>query len=167
MAVYGVRYAPWSGYKFRTEYSCARTWASRRRNPRSLGLGGCQQEYNQAFGQYWKSKAGQEVNFKQSHGGSGKQARAVATGLQADVVALANDIDEIVNTGQIDKNWQKEFPNNSAPYTSTIVFLVRKGNPKQIKDWNDLTKQGVEIITPNPKTGGRRVGSIYRLGVMY
>lgn len=114
------------------------------------------QEYNQAFGQYWKSKTGQEVNFKQSHGGSGKQARAVATGLQADVVtlALANDIDEIVNTGQIDKNWQKEFPNNSAPYTSTIVFLVRKGNPKQIKDWNDLTKPGVEIITPNPKTGG-------------
>ncbi len=106
---------------------------SRRRNPRSLGLGGCQQEYNQAFGQYWKSKAGQEVNFKQSHGGSGKQARAVATGLQADVVALANDIDEIVNTGQIDKNWQKEFLNNSAPYTSTIVFLVRKGNPNKLK----------------------------------
>ncbi len=93
------------------------------------------QEYNQAFGQYWKSKTGQEVNFKQSHGGSGKQARAVATGLQADVVtlALANDIDEIVNTGQIDKNWQKEFPNNSAPYTSTIVFLVRKGNPNKLK----------------------------------
>ena len=133
MAVYGVRYAPWSGYKFRTEYSCARTWASRRRNPGSLGLGGCQQEYNQAFGQYWKSKAGQEVNFKQSHGGSGKQARAVATGLQADVVALANDIDEIVNTGQIDKNWQKEFLNNSAPYTSTIVFLVRKGNSNKLK----------------------------------
>ena len=135
MAVHGVRYAPWSGCKFRTEYSCARTWASRRRNPRSLGLGGCQQEYNQAFGQYqyWKSKAGQEVNFKQSHGGSGKQARAVATGLQADVVALANDIDEIVNTGQIDKNWQKEFLNNSAPYTSTIVFLVRKGNPNKLK----------------------------------
>ena len=93
------------------------------------------QEYYQAFGQYqyWKSKAGQEVNFKQSHGGSGKQARAVATGLQADVVALANDIDEIVNTGQIDKNWQKEFLNNSAPYTSTIVFLVRKGNPNKLK----------------------------------
>ena len=128
-----MQYIPWSLYKFRTEYSCARTWASRRRNPRSLGLGGCQQEYNQAFGQYWKSKAGQEVNFKQSHGGSGKQARAVATDLQADVVALANDIDEIVNTGQIDKNWQKEFPNNSAPYTSTIVFLVRKGNPNKLK----------------------------------
>ena len=125
----------WPRRKRRAEHSRARTWASRRRNPRSLGLGGCQQEYNQAFGQYqyWKSKAGQEVNFKQSHGGSGKQARAVATDLQADVVALANDIDEIVNTGQIDKNWQKEFLNNSAPYTSTIVFLVRKGNPNKLK----------------------------------
>lgn len=114
------------------------------------------QEYNQAFGQFWKKRTGQEVNFKQSHGGSGKQARAVATGLPADVVtlALSNDIDEIVKAGYIDKNWQKEFPSNSAPYTSTIVFLVRKGNPKQIKDWNDLTKPGVEIITPNPKTGG-------------
>lgn len=114
------------------------------------------QEYNKAFGEYWQKKTGQDVNFKQSHGGSGKQARAVATGLEADVVtlALANDIDEIVATGQIDKNWQKEFPNNSAPYTSTIVFLVRKNNPKGIKDWNDLTKPGVEIITPNPKTGG-------------
>lgn len=114
------------------------------------------QEYNTEFGKYWKQRTGQEVNFKQSHGGSGKQARAVATGLQADVVtlALANDIEEIVNTGQIDKNWQKEFPNNSAPYTSTIVFLVRKGNPKSIKDWNDLAKPRVEIITPNPKTGG-------------
>ena len=114
------------------------------------------QEYNTEFGAFWEKKTGQKVNFKQSHGGSGKQARAVATGLQADVVtlALANDIEEIVRTGAIDKNWQKEFPNNSAPYTSTIVFLVRKGNPKQIKDWNDLTKSGVEIITPNPKTGG-------------
>ena len=114
------------------------------------------QEYNQQFGAYWKKRTGQEVNFKQSHGGSGKQARAVASGLQADVVtlALANDIDEIVRSGQIDRNWQKEFPHNSAPYTSTIVFLVRKGNPKQIKDWNDLTRPGVEIITPNPKTGG-------------
>ncbi|RLL48560.1 sulfate ABC transporter substrate-binding protein [Acinetobacter cumulans] len=114
------------------------------------------QEYNQEFGAFWKQRTGQKVNFKQSHGGSGKQARAVATGLQADVVtlALANDIDEIVNAGLIKKGWQKEFPNNSAPYTSTIVFLVRKGNPKNIKDWNDLTKPGVEIITPNPKTGG-------------
>ena len=114
------------------------------------------QEYNQAFGTFWKQKTGQEVNFKQSHGGSGKQARSVIDGLQADVVtlALANDIEEIVNAGLIDKNWQKQFPNNSAPYTSTVVFLVRKGNPKNIKDWNDLTKSGVEIITPNPKTGG-------------
>ncbi|WP_200459121.1 MULTISPECIES: sulfate ABC transporter substrate-binding protein [unclassified Acinetobacter] len=114
------------------------------------------QEYNKSFGEYWKKRTGQDVDFKQSHGGSGKQARAVIDGLQADVVtlALANDIDEIANAGLIKKNWQKEFPNNSAPYTSTIVFLVRKGNPKQIKDWNDLTKPGVEIITPNPKTGG-------------
>ncbi|TCB81073.1 sulfate ABC transporter substrate-binding protein [Acinetobacter sp. ANC 4173] len=114
------------------------------------------QEYNKEFGQYWKQRTGQEIEFKQSHGGSGKQARAVATGLEADVVtlALANDIDEIVKAGYIDKNWQKEFPNNSAPYTSTVVFLVRKGNPKHIKDWNDLVKPGVEIITPNPKTGG-------------
>lgn len=114
------------------------------------------QEYNSKFGEFWKKGTGQEIAFKQSHGGSGKQARAVATGLQADVVtlALANDIDEIVNAGFIDKNWQKEFPNNSAPYTSTIVFLVKKGNPKNIKDWNDLTQSGVDIITPNPKTGG-------------
>lgn len=114
------------------------------------------QEYNEEFGKFWKQKTGQTVNFKQSHGGSGKQARSVVDGLQADVVtlALANDIEEIVNAGLIHKGWQKEFPNNSAPYTSTIVFLVRKGNPKQIRDWNDLTKPGVEIITPNPKTGG-------------
>ena len=114
------------------------------------------QEYNEEFGKFWKQKTGQTVNFKQSHGGSGKQARSVVDGLQADVVtlALANDIEEIVNAGLINKGWQKEFPNNSAPYTSTIVFLVRKGNPKQIRDWNDLTKPGVEIITPNPKTGG-------------
>lgn len=114
------------------------------------------QEYNQAFGQYWKQRTGQEVDFKQSHGGSGKQARSVVDGLQADVVtlALANDIDEIANAGLIRKDWQKQFKDNSAPYTSTVVFLVRKGNPKNIKDWNDLTKEGVEIITPNPKTGG-------------
>ncbi len=114
------------------------------------------QEYNQAFGQYWKSRTGQEVDFKQSHGGSGKQARSVIDGLQADVVtlALANDIDEIVNAGLIRKDWQNQFKDNSAPYTSTVVFLVRKGNPKNIRDWNDLTKAGVEIITPNPKTGG-------------
>ena len=114
------------------------------------------QEYNQAFGQYWKQRTGQNVDFKQSHGGSGKQARSVIDGLQADVVtlALANDIDEIANAGLIRKDWQKQFKNNSAPYTSTVVFLVRKGNPKNIRDWNDLTKEGVEIITPNPKTGG-------------
>ncbi|ENW07054.1 sulfate ABC transporter substrate-binding protein [Acinetobacter beijerinckii] len=114
------------------------------------------QEYNQAFGQYWKQRTGQEVDFKQSHGGSGKQARSVIDGLQADVVtlALANDIDEIANAGLIRKDWQKQFKDNSAPYTSTVVFLVRKGNPKNIRDWNDLTKEGVEIITPNPKTGG-------------
>lgn len=114
------------------------------------------QEYNQAFGQYWKQRTGQNVDFKQSHGGSGKQARSVIDGLQADVVtlALANDIDEIANAGLIRKDWQKQFKNNSAPYTSTVVFLVRKGNPKNIRDWNDLTKAGIEIITPNPKTGG-------------
>ncbi len=114
------------------------------------------QEYNQNFAQFWKQRTGQTVNFKQSHGGSGKQARAVVSGLEADVVtlALSNDIEEIVKAGYIDKNWQQEFPQHSAPYTSTVVFLVRKGNPKQIKDWNDLTKPGIEIITPNPKTGG-------------
>lgn len=113
-------------------------------------------EFNKSFGAYWKSRTGKDVNFKQSHGGSGKQARAVVDGLKGDVVtlALANDIEEIVKSGQIKAGWQKEFPNNSAPYTSTIVFMVRKGNPKQIKDWNDLTKPGVQIITPNPKTGG-------------
>ena len=114
------------------------------------------QEYNEEFGKFWKQKTGQAVDFKQSHGGSGKQARSVVDGLQADVVtlALANDIEEIVSAGLIQPGWQKEFPSNSAPYTSTIVFLVRKGNPKKVKDWNDLTKPGVEIITPNPKTGG-------------
>ena len=114
------------------------------------------QEYNQSFGDFRKKRTGQSIDFKQSHGGSGKQARSVVDGLQADVVtlALANDIEEIVNAGLIDKGWQKEFPNNSAPYTSTIVFLVRKGNPKNIKDWSDLVKPDVEIITPNPKTGG-------------
>ncbi|TCM69110.1 sulfate transport system substrate-binding protein [Acinetobacter calcoaceticus] len=113
-------------------------------------------EFNTSFGQYWKSRTGNNIKFKQSHGGSGKQARSVVDGLKADVVtlALANDIEEIVKSGQINKNWQQQFPHNSAPYTSTIVFMVRKGNPKKIKDWSDLTKPGVEIITPNPKTGG-------------
>ena len=113
-------------------------------------------EFNHSFGSYWKQRTGHTVNFKQSHGGSGKQARSVVDGLKGDVVtlALANDIEEIVKSGQINAGWQKEFPNNSAPYTSTIVFMVRKGNPKQIKDWFDLIKPGVQIITPNPKTGG-------------
>lgn len=113
-------------------------------------------EFNKSFGKYWESRTGNSVHFKQSHGGSGKQARSVVDGLKGDVVtlALANDIEEIVKSGQINSGWQKEFPNNSAPYTSTIVFMVRKGNPKKINDWSDLTKSGVEIITPNPKTGG-------------
>nr|WP_174507247.1 sulfate ABC transporter substrate-binding protein [Acinetobacter sp. Marseille-Q1620] len=113
-------------------------------------------EFNKSFGAYWLKRTGLTIDFKQSHGGSGKQARAVVDGLKADVVtlALANDINEIVKSGQINSNWQKQFPNNSAPYTSTIVFMVRKGNPKHIKDWSDLVKPGVQIITPNPKTGG-------------
>lgn len=96
------------------------------------------------------------MNYKQSHGGSDKQARAVIDGLDADVVtlALAADIDEIAARGLLPKDWQKQFPQNSTPYTSTIVFLVKKGNPKGIKDWGDLVKPGVEIITPNPKTSG-------------
>lgn len=113
--------------------------------------------FNKEFGAYWKKNTGQEINFKQSHGGSGKQARAVIDGLGADVVtlALAADIDEIANnTGLLPKDWQKKFPQNSTPYTSTIVFLVRKGNPKGIKDWGDLIKKDVAIITPNPKTSG-------------
>lgn len=114
------------------------------------------ENFNKEFRNYWKSKTGQDINFKQSHGGSGKQARAVIDGLDADVVtlALAADIDEIAARGLLAKDWQKKFPKNSTPYTSTIVFLVRKGNPKAIKDWGDLVKPGVEIITPNPKTSG-------------
>lgn len=113
-------------------------------------------EFNKSYGAYWKSRTGQTVEFKQSHGGSGKQARSVVDGLKGDVVtlALANDINEIVKSGQIKAGWQKEFPYNSAPYTSTIVFMVRKGNPKKIQNWKDLTRPGVQIITPNPKTGG-------------
>ncbi|WP_159124062.1 sulfate ABC transporter substrate-binding protein [Acinetobacter variabilis] len=112
--------------------------------------------FNKEFSAYWKKSTGQDVNFKQSHGGSGKQARAVIDGLDADVVtlALAADIDEIAARGLLPKDWQKKFPKNSTPYTSTIVFLVKKGNPKGIKDWGDLVKPGVEIITPNPKTSG-------------
>jgi sulfate/thiosulfate transport system substrate-binding protein len=115
------------------------------------------EEYNNAFSKYWKGKNDQTVSIKQSHGGSGKQARAVIDGLEADVVTLAlgYDIDSINEQAElISPNWQKEFENNSTPYTSTIVFLVRKGNPKNIKDWDDLTKKGVDVITPNPKTSG-------------
>ncbi|MEE1121958.1 MAG: sulfate ABC transporter substrate-binding protein, partial [Acinetobacter pseudolwoffii] len=112
--------------------------------------------FNKEFSAYWKKTTGQDVNYKQSHGGSGKQARAVIDGLDADVVTLelAADIDEIAARGLLPKDWQKQFPQNSTPYTSTIVFLVKKGNPKGIKDWGDLVKPGVEIITPNPKTSG-------------
>ncbi|HEY3491227.1 MAG TPA: sulfate ABC transporter substrate-binding protein [Candidatus Deferrimicrobiaceae bacterium] len=114
------------------------------------------QDFNTAFAAHWKKTTGQDVTFKQSHGGSGKQARSVIDGLEADVVtlALAYDIDAIQEKGLIKKGWQKRLPNNSAPYTSTIVFLVRKGNPKQIKDWGDLVKPGISVITPNPKTSG-------------
>jgi sulfate/thiosulfate transport system substrate-binding protein len=111
---------------------------------------------NEAFIKDWKAKTGETVAIEQSHGGSGKQARAVIDGLQADVVTLAleGDIDEIAKSGKIKADWQKRLANNSSPYTSTIVFLVRKGNPKKINDWDDLVKKGVEVITPNPKTSG-------------
>jgi sulfate/thiosulfate-binding protein len=115
------------------------------------------QDFNQAFAKYWKAKTGQSVTIEQSHGGSGKQARAVIDGLQADVVTLglAYDIDAIAqNAGLLPADWQKRLPQNSTPYTSTIVFLVRKGNPKHIKDWDDLVKPGISVITPNPKTSG-------------
>jgi sulfate/thiosulfate transport system substrate-binding protein len=115
------------------------------------------QEFNPAFAKYWKEKTGETVTIKQSHGGAGKQARSVIDGLQADVVtlALAYDIDAIAEkTGKIPADWQKKLANNSSPYTSTIVFLVRKGNPKKIKDWDDLVKPGIQVITPNPKTSG-------------
>src|ERR1700716_307797 len=114
------------------------------------------QDVNQAFAKEWKAKTGDDVKVKQSHGGSGNQARAVIDGLQADVVTLglAYDIDAIAERGQLAKDWQKRLPHNNSPYTSTIVFLVRKGNPKGIKDWNDLIKSGVSVITPNPKTSG-------------
>jgi sulfate transport system substrate-binding protein len=114
-------------------------------------------EFNAAFAAKWKADTGETVHIQASHGGSGKQARAVIDGLDADVVTLAleSDIDAIVkNTDKIPADWRKRLPNNSAPYTSTIVFLVRKGNPKEIKDWGDLVKEGVQIITPNPKTSG-------------
>jgi sulfate transport system substrate-binding protein len=115
------------------------------------------QEFNAEFARHWQERTGQAVVVRQSHGGSGKQARAVIDGLEADVVtlALAYDIDAIADqAGLLDPNWQSEFPSGSAPYTSTIVFLVRKGNPKQIRDWDDLVRPGIEVITPNPKTSG-------------
>ena len=114
-------------------------------------------EYNQAFAQHWKQQTGQNLTVRVSHGGSGKQARSVIDGLEADVVtlALSGDIDAIArNTDLLPKDWQTRLPNNSSPYTSTIVFLVRKGNPKQIRDWGDLARPGVAVITPNPKTSG-------------
>jgi sulfate transport system substrate-binding protein len=115
------------------------------------------QDYDKAFATWWKAKTGDNVTVKQSHGGSGKQARSVIDGLEADVVTLglAYDVDELSTRAKlIPADWQKRLPHNSAPYTSTIVFLVRKGNPKGIKDWDDLVKPGVQVITPNPKTSG-------------
>lgn len=114
-------------------------------------------EINQKFAEQWKSQTGETLTIRTSHGGSGKQARSVIDGLAADVVtlALAGDIDEIAKaTGKIPAEWQKRLPHNSTPYSSTIVFLVRKGNPKVIKDWDDLAKPGIQVITPNPKTSG-------------
>jgi len=114
-------------------------------------------EFNEAFGKHWKAKSGQEVTISQSHGGSGKQARSIIDGIPADVatLALAYDIDELsAKGGLIPADWQKRLPHNSSPYTSTIVLVVRKGNPKGISDWGDLVKDGVQVITPNPKTSG-------------
>jgi sulfate/thiosulfate transport system substrate-binding protein len=114
-------------------------------------------EFNQAFARYWKGKTGQDVVIKQSHGGSGKQARSIIDGLEADVVTLglAGDIDALANNGGwVAREWQKRLPNNSSPYTSTMVLVVRRGNPKGIKDWDDLVRPGVSVITSNPKTSG-------------
>src|SRR5260370_14986181 len=115
------------------------------------------QDINAAFAKAWQAKTGQKLSIKQSHGGSGKQARSIIDGLDAAVatLALAYDIDALAAKGKlVPKDWQKRLPNNSSPYTSTVLFLVRKGNPKGIKDWDDLIKPGVSIITPNPKTSG-------------
>ena len=114
------------------------------------------QDVNAAFAKHWQAKAGKSAEIQQSHGGSGKQARAVIDGLEADVLtlALAYDIDAVAKSGLLSAGWQKKLPDNSAPYTSTIVFLVRKGNPKGIKDWSDLVRPGISVITPNPKTSG-------------
>ena len=113
-------------------------------------------EFNQAFAKHWKEKTGHDLSVNQSHGGSSKQARAVIDGLDADVVtlALAADVDAIAKTGLLPEDWQSRLPANSAPYQSTLAFLVRKGNPKNIKDWNDLVRPDVQVITPNPKTSG-------------
>jgi len=113
-------------------------------------------DFNTAFARAWKARTGQTVTVQQSHGGSGKQARSVIDGLEADVVTLALswDIDAIADAGLLPKSWQARLPHNSAPYTSTIVFLVRKGNPKKIRDWDDLARPGVAVVTPNPKTSG-------------
>jgi len=115
------------------------------------------QEYNAAFARYWEARAGEKVAIRQSHGGSAKQARAIVDGLQADVatLALAYDIDMLADQARlVPADWQKRLPHNSSPYTSTVIFLVRKGNPKGISDWSDLVKPGVSVITPNPKTSG-------------
>jgi sulfate transport system substrate-binding protein len=114
------------------------------------------QDFNAAFAKHWKAQGGDALTVRQSHGGSGKQARSVIDGLEADVVtlALAYDIDEIAARGFLAADWQKRLPNNASPYTSTIVFLVRKRNPKGLKDWGDLVRPGVEVVTPNPKTSG-------------
>ncbi|HNN04404.1 MAG TPA: sulfate ABC transporter substrate-binding protein [Leptospiraceae bacterium] len=113
-------------------------------------------EYNEEFAKVWKTKTGADIKINQSHGGSGKQARSVIDGLEADVVtlALSYDINEIASKGLIDAGWESAFPHRSTPFTSTIVFVVRKGNPKNIKDWDDLVKPGIGVITPNPKTSG-------------
>src|SRR5215212_5011262 len=113
-------------------------------------------DVNIAFAKQWKARTGQTVEIRQSHGGSSKQARSVIDGLEADVVtlALASDIDALASAGLLSAGWQKRLPNNSTPYTSTIVFLVRKGNPKKIRTWDDVTRPGVAVITPNPKTSG-------------
>ena len=115
------------------------------------------EQYNELFRAYWKKKTGEDVKINQSHGGSGKQARSVIDGVPADVVtlALAGDINNIVNRAKsVPKDWQTLLPHNSTPYQSTIIFVVRPGNPKNIKDWGDLAREGVQVVTPNPKTSG-------------
>jgi sulfate transport system substrate-binding protein len=126
-------------------------------------------EFNAAFAKHWQAQTGQDVTIKQSHGGSGKQARSVIDGIDADVVtlALAGDIDALYKNGGLSpQDWQKRLPHNSSPYTSTIVLVVRQGNPKGIKDWDDLVKPGISVITPNPQNFGRRTLELLgRLGI--